>query len=61
MRDVCSFCGKRRDQVLSAVAGPDALICDECVALCVDILDEQAPSGWGGAHGPRTGAGRLAT
>jgi len=34
----CSFCGKTADQVLSIIAGPDAYICDACVASSVDIL-----------------------
>ncbi len=36
----CSFCGKRRDQVRKLIAGPGVRICDECVALCVEILAE---------------------
>ncbi|AEB06920.1 ATP-dependent Clp protease ATP-binding subunit ClpX [Coriobacterium glomerans PW2] len=37
----CSFCGKKRDQVRKLVKGPtDIFICDECVAACVDILEE---------------------
>lgn len=41
----CSFCGKDEHQVHRLVAGPGANICDECIALCVEILkegDEQA-------------------
>ena len=34
----CSFCGKSADQVLSIIAGPEAYICDNCVASSVDIL-----------------------
>jgi len=34
----CSFCGKSADQVLSIIAGPEAYICDICVASSVDIL-----------------------
>jgi ATP-dependent Clp protease ATP-binding subunit ClpX len=34
----CSFCGKSADQVLSIIAGPEAYICDSCVASSVDIL-----------------------
>ena len=36
----CSFCGKRQDQVRKLVAGPGVWICDQCVALCVEILVE---------------------
>ena len=36
----CSFCGKPQDQVKKLIAGPDVYICDECVALCADIVDE---------------------
>ena len=36
----CSFCGKRNDEVNKLIAGPDVNICDECVALCMDIVSE---------------------
>ena len=36
----CSFCGKHQDQVAKIIAGPGAYICNECVRLCVDILDD---------------------
>jgi ATP-dependent Clp protease ATP-binding subunit ClpX len=36
----CSFCGKRQDQVRKLIAGPGVWICNECVALCVEILAE---------------------
>jgi hypothetical protein len=36
----CSFCGKRQDQVRKLVAGPGVWICDQCVALCVEIVAE---------------------
>ena len=36
----CSFCGKPQDQVKKLIAGPDVYICDECVGLCTDIIDE---------------------
>ena len=36
----CSFCGKRQDQVRKLVAGPGVWICDQCVALYVEILAE---------------------
>ncbi len=37
----CSFCGKTQDQVKKLIAGPDVCICDECVELCNEILDEE--------------------
>ena len=36
----CSFCGKHQDQVRRIIAGPGAYICNECVQLCMGILDE---------------------
>ncbi len=37
----CSFCGKTQDEVKKLVAGPTVYICNECVALCNDILKEE--------------------
>ena len=37
----CSFCGKSQDDVRRLVAGPGVYICDECIELCHDILDEE--------------------
>ena len=36
----CSFCGKHQDQVARIIAGPGAYICNECVHLCMSILDD---------------------
>ncbi len=36
----CTFCGKSQDSVQRLIAGPDVYICDECVALCNDILTQ---------------------
>lgn len=36
----CSFCGKRQDEVKKLIAGPMVYICDECVGLCNEIIDE---------------------
>ena len=36
----CSFCGKHEDQVDRIIAGPGAYICNECVQLCMSLLDE---------------------
>lgn len=38
----CSFCGKSQETVRKLVAGPDVYICDECIELCNEILDEEA-------------------
>ena len=39
-RDLCcSFCGKSQEQVSRLIAGPGVCICDECVGLCISILD----------------------
>ncbi len=37
----CSFCGKTQEAVKKLIAGPDVYICDECVELCNEILDEE--------------------
>ena len=37
----CSFCGKTQDQVKKLIAGPNVFICDECIELCNEILDEE--------------------
>lgn len=37
----CSFCGKNQDQVRRLVAGPGVYICDECIDLCQEIIDEE--------------------
>jgi ATP-dependent Clp protease ATP-binding subunit ClpX len=37
----CSFCGKRRREVRKLISGPRVFICDECVALCNDILAKE--------------------
>ena len=37
----CSFCGKNTDEVFKMIAGNDVFICDECVDLCSDIIDEE--------------------
>ncbi len=38
----CSFCGKSQDEVKKLIAGPTVYICDECIELCNDIIDEEA-------------------
>lgn len=37
----CSFCGKNQKQVRKLIAGPNIYICDECIELCNEILDEE--------------------
>ncbi len=37
----CSFCGKTQEQVKRLVAGPGVYICDECIELCSEIIDEE--------------------
>lgn len=37
----CSFCGKSQEQVRKLIAGPNVYICDECVGLCTDIVEEE--------------------
>ncbi|MEG1874818.1 MAG: ATP-dependent Clp protease ATP-binding subunit ClpX [Angelakisella sp.] len=39
----CSFCGKLQEQVDRMIAGPGVSICNECVELCLAVLDEQHP------------------
>jgi ClpX C4-type zinc finger/Glyoxalase superfamily protein len=38
----CSFCGKSQHEVAALIAGPTVHICDECVGLCDNILEDQA-------------------
>lgn len=37
----CSFCGKGQEQVRRLIAGPNAYICDECIELCSDIIEDE--------------------
>ena len=37
----CSFCGKNQDEVKKLIAGPSVYICNECVDLCNDIIEEE--------------------
>ncbi len=37
----CSFCGKNQEQVRKLVAGPGVYICDECIELCNEIIEEE--------------------
>lgn len=38
----CSFCGKSQHEVRKLIAGPSVYVCDECVSLCNDIINEEA-------------------
>lgn len=37
----CSFCGKNQNEVKKLIAGPGVYICDECIDLCTDIIEEE--------------------
>ncbi len=37
----CSFCGKAQDQVRRLIAGPNVYICNECIELCQEIIEEE--------------------
>ncbi|NBI07725.1 ATP-dependent Clp protease ATP-binding subunit ClpX [Senegalia massiliensis] len=37
----CSFCGKSQEQVRRLIAGPNVYICDECIELCQEIIEEE--------------------
>ncbi|MGI6036585.1 MAG: ClpX C4-type zinc finger protein, partial [Limnochordia bacterium] len=37
----CSFCGKIQEQVKKLIAGPGVYICDECIELCNEIIEEE--------------------
>ena len=37
----CSFCGKRESEVRRMLQGPGARICDQCVQLCMSLLEEE--------------------
>src|SRR6201998_4462428 len=41
---LCSFCGKSQRQVKKLIAGPGVYICDECIDLCNEIIDEELSS-----------------
>ncbi len=43
----CSFCGKTQDQVRKLVAGPGVYICDECIELCNEIIEEELADDFG--------------
>jgi len=41
---VCSFCGKSQEEVKKLIAGPSVYICDECIQLCNEIIEEDSGS-----------------
>lgn len=47
----CSFCGKSQDEVRKLIAGPSVYICNECVQLCDDILQEEMQQQEQGSEG----------
>lgn len=55
----CSFCGKSQDQVKKLIAGPGVYICDECVDLCNEILDEELFEGGPNAAPAESGVPQL--
>lgn len=48
----CSFCGKTRNQVTRMIAGPNVYICNECIELCMEIVNEQRAEEKKGASAP---------
>jgi ATP-dependent Clp protease ATP-binding subunit ClpX len=44
----CSFCGKNQKEVTKLIAGPAVYICDECIQLCGEIIDEEVDNKGGG-------------
>ena len=41
----CSFCGKSQKQVKKLIAGPGVYICNECIELCNEIIEEELNTG----------------
>lgn len=41
---ICSFCGKEQSDVRKLIAGPSVFICNECIELCKDIMDDESDS-----------------
>ena len=47
----CSFCGKSQHEVKKLIAGPSVFICDECIAVCNSILeDDRQEHSYGAPH-----------
>jgi ATP-dependent Clp protease ATP-binding subunit ClpX len=49
----CSFCGKNQDEVNKLIAGPDVFICDECINLCNEIVQDENSGEDGAADGSK--------
>lgn len=54
----CSFCGKTQDQVHKLIAGPGVYICDQCIELCSEIMEEEMAEG-GDTYAEDTGINLL--
>lgn len=50
---LCSFCGKKQEEVKKLIAGDDVFICDECVELCSDVIKDAAAGVPGFAEGEK--------
>ena len=37
----CSFCGRAQEEVKRLIAGPNAYICNECVGICAELIEEE--------------------
>ena len=46
----CTFCGNRSQQVRRLIAGPEVLICDQCVSTCVTVLEDELGPDWRERH-----------
>ena len=57
----CSFCGKNQTQVEKLIAGPDVYICNECVALCNEIMEDELGDPRKQDHKPASGLDHLPT
>ncbi len=55
---VCSFCGKRQDEVEHMIIGPGVNICNECISLCHSLLEENGELNEGAPHPGRNGSAR---
>src|SRR6187397_3028375 len=55
----CSFCRKNQDEVRKLIAGPTVFICDDCVQICVDIIENDAPAAPGSGETPDAAEARA--
>jgi len=55
----CSFCRKSQDDVRRLIAGPTVFICDECVQVCVDIINADASGVAGSGDTPEAAEARA--